>query len=67
MRHNEKNRYLRVADAMRAADKYTKRYGIQHRFYECDECPYFHLASVTHGGSKVVDMDAIQKNRGQGE
>ena len=67
MRHNEKNRYLRVADAMRAVDKYTKLYGIQHRFYECDECVYFHLASVIHDGSKVVDLESIKEKTRAGE
>ena len=47
--------------AMAAAAKYTRKYGFIHRFYKCDECEYWHLASVTHNGSKVLSLDEIQR------
>ena len=65
--HRRKNKYLRVNDAMRAADKYTEMYGFKHRFYECDECEYYHIATVKVWGRKVLSLEALRRNRGQGE
>lgn len=66
MRHSAKNKYTTPSEAMRAAAKYTRRYRFLHRFYSCDECPYWHLATVRHNGVPVLSLDAIQKGKGEG-
>ena len=64
MRHASKNKYISVEAVMRAADKYTQKYGFKHRWYECDECGYYHIATVRHWGSKVLDLDVIKREAG---
>ena len=59
-RHSSKNKYMSASEAQKAAAKYTKRHGFLHRWYECDECDYWHLATVTHRGINVLSLDALQ-------
>ena len=59
-RHSSKNKYTTSDEAQKAAAKYTKRHGFLHRWYECDECDYWHLATVTHQGVNVLSLDALQ-------
>jgi len=51
---------------MRAADRYTKRYGMKHRFYECDECGEYHLSTLIEG-RKVMSLEALRSGAGAGE
>ena len=49
---------------MKAAAKYEVMYGFKMRWYLCDECSYYHIATVTHKGDRVLSMDAIRRSRG---
>lgn len=60
-RHSSKNKYLNPSEAQKAAAKYTRKYGFVYRWYACDECEYWHLASVTHEGSRVLSLEEIQR------
>lgn len=62
-RHSSKNRYMDARSAMKAAHRYTEQYGFLHRFYECDECDYWHLSTVTHQGVQVLSLDALKQRR----
>jgi hypothetical protein len=62
-RHSSKNRYLTSNLAQKAAAKYTKMYLFVHRWYECDECDYWHITTVRHHGVPVMSLDAITRNR----
>ena len=66
-RHSSKNRYITSDLAQKAAAKYTKRHGFLHRWYECDECDYWHLATVTHQGVQVLSLDALKQTREEEE
>ncbi len=59
--HRTKNVYVNADKAQRAAARYTNRHGFKMRFYECDECPYFHIATVKWGGIPVISLDAIKQ------
>jgi len=61
MRHNAKAKYLEVAGAMSAADRYELKYGFKMRWYLCDECSYYHITTVRRFGRQVVSLDAIQR------
>ena len=61
MRHSAKNKYLNGDTAQRAAAKYTKRYGFVHRWYECDECDYWHITTLRHFGVKVLSLEALRE------
>ena len=61
-RHSSKNKYLYEWEAKQAAAKYTRKHGFLYRVYgDCDECEYWHIASVTHGGSRVLSLEEIQR------
>ncbi len=61
-RHSSKNKYIDSNAAQKAAAKYTRKYGFIHRWYECDECEYWHLSTVTHHGIGVLSLEAIQRS-----
>ena len=65
-RHSSKNKYVNSSDAQKAAAKYERLHGFVHRWYDCDECDYWHLATKTHHGNSVVSLDAIRWNRKHG-
>jgi hypothetical protein len=50
---------------MRAAQRLEMRDGFKFRWYLCDECDQYHLATKRYGGVKVVSLDAIQQGRGE--
>ena len=60
-RHSSKNKYLYEWEAKQAAAKYTRKHGFLYRYYACDECEYWHLASLTHGGSRVLSLEELQR------
>ncbi len=62
--HRSKNTYDNSSDAQEACERYTSTYGFVFRWYECDKCEYFHIATKRHYGVPVVSLDAIRKERG---
>jgi hypothetical protein len=67
MRHNAKAKWLEVAGVMAAARKYELKHGFKMRWYLCDECSYYHIATQTHRGERVISLEAIQKEQKAGE
>jgi hypothetical protein len=67
MRHNAKSKWLEVAAVMAAAHKYELKHGFKMRWYLCEECSYYHIATVTYNGKRVISLEAIQEKQKAGE